>query len=220
MLDGNVSSISRQALKRLPYYLNYLKRKQEAGASNISAPIIAADLGLNEVQVRKDLAAVSSVAGRPKIGYETERLIRDVEDFLGYNCMNQAALVGVGHLGRALLNYKGFLDNGMEIVAAFDNDPNVIGEKVAGHQIVSVSKLEDLCKRMRIHIGIIAVDGGHAQEICDRLVSCGVDAIWNFAPVHLIFPSSIIMQQENMASSLAILSRKLQEKQDRIGVFK
>ena len=146
-------------------YLDYLKRLQGEEAAHISAPKIAAALGLNEVQVRKDIAAVSSCAGKPKTGFETARLIRDIEAFLGYDSVNEAVLVGAGKLGRALLGYEGFAQFGIRLVAAFDRNADaaaMYGEDAP--MILPMEKLADLCRRMGIHIGIITIPAtGHTS---------------------------------------------------------
>ncbi|PKM48958.1 MAG: redox-sensing transcriptional repressor Rex [Firmicutes bacterium HGW-Firmicutes-7] len=213
MLDQNsrLRPISKIALQRLPYYLNYLKKKQKEAVKNISAPMIANGLSLNEVQVRKDLAIVSANGGKPKTGYVIDILIGDLEKFLGYDNVNQAVLVGVGQLGKALLSYKGFDDYGLEIVAAFDTDQNKLDLTINDKCIFHMDKLKDLCERLKIHIGIITVSAVNAQAVCDQLIECGVLAVWNFAPVHLKVPEHILVQDENMASSLAVLSRHLAE---------
>lgn len=207
------SNITLQMLGRLPKYLNYLKSLPKDNAANISATTIAKNLGLNDVQVRKDLAAVSD-GGRPKVGYITEYLIKDIEQMLGYKDSHDAILVGVGSLGRALLSYEGFSQYGLNIVAGFDVSEEVINTEIKGKKVFPVSKLEDLCKRMKIRIGIIAVPAAQAQAVCDTLIQSGVMAIWNFAPVHLNTPDNILVQDENMAASLAVLSRHLAEKLD------
>lgn len=211
-LDNAVRGISKQALLRLPYYLNYLKVLQTSGAETVSAPKIAAALSLNEVQVRKDIAFVSSCAGKPKLGFDVALLIRDFESFLGYDNVNEAILVGAGLLGRSLLQYKGFSAYGLHLVAAFDSDPTLTQLRFHGEQkIFPMEKLENLCRRMRIHIGIICVPEASAQAVCDRLVACGIRAIWNFAPTHLTVPDGILVQNENIASSLAVLSAHLKD---------
>lgn len=210
--DNAVRGISKQALLRLPYYLNYLKVLQTSGAETVSAPKIAAALSLNEVQVRKDIAFVSSCAGKPKLGFDVALLIRDFESFLGYDNVNEAILVGAGLLGRSLLQYKGFSAYGLHLVAAFDSDPTLTQLRFHGEQkIFPMEKLENLCQRMRIHIGIICVPEASAQAVCDRLVACGIRAIWNFAPTHLTVPDGILVQNENIASSLAVLSAHLKD---------
>lgn len=209
---NTVQGISRQALLRLPNYLNYLKKLQSEGVQTVSAPKIAAALGQNEVQVRKDIAFVSSCAGKPKTGFDTTQLVRDLESFLGYDNVNEAVLVGAGQLGRALLNYKGFAEYGVHIVAAFDTDETLTAQTFGAEQrIFPMEKLEDLCERMRIHIGIVTVPAESAQAVCDRLVACGIRAILNFAPTHITVPQGILLQNENIASSLAVLSAHLKK---------
>lgn len=209
---NTVQGISRQALLRLPNYLNYLKKLQSDGVQTVSAPKIAAALGQNEVQVRKDIAFVSSCAGKPKTGFDITQLVRDLESFLGYDNVNEAVLVGAGQLGRSLLNYKGFAEYGVHIVAAFDTDETLTAQNFGTEQrIFPMEKLEDLCERMRIHIGIVTVPAESAQAVCDKLVACGIRAILNFAPTHITVPQGILLQNENIASSLAVLSAHLKK---------
>ncbi len=204
--------ISKQALKRLPYYLNYLKALKSKEIKDISAPVIAKEMKLNEVQVRKDLAAVSLFGGRPKIGFNVEELIRVIESYLGYDNVMDAVLVGAGNLGKALLSYQELRNYGMSIVAAFDSDEAVLGTEINDTHVFSIDKLEDLCRRLKVHIGIITVPATAAQGVCDLLVESGILAIWNFAPVHLNVPDHILVQNENIAVSLAMLSKHLQSK--------
>lgn len=204
-------SISTQALQRIPMYMNYLKSLPKDGAANISATTIAEVLRLNDVQVRKDLAMVSE-GGRPKIGYIIEDLISDIEHCLGYDNVDSAVLIGAGNLGRALLTYDGFSVYGLDIVAAFDVDESIIGSNIHGKKVLKLEKANSLCSRMKIKIGIITVGAVEAQKVCDLLVSSGVLAIWNFAPVRLNVPNHVLVHNENMASSLAILSKHLVEK--------
>ena len=154
--------------------------------------------------MRKDLATVSA-GGRPKLGYVTKDLIADIKTFLGYNDKDSAVVVGAGNLGSALMNYQGFKEYGLHIVAAFDNR----AELCAGKKVFAMSRLKDLCLRLNVHVGIITVPGHHAQQVCDLLVDSGILAIWNFAPVHLNVPEHVIVQNENMAASLALLSKHL-----------
>ncbi len=211
-MKDNGQPISKQTLKRLPMYLNFLRSLPQDTTDHASATSIAEGLGLNQVQVRKDLAMVSD-GGKPKTGYVINELIADIEDFLGYGNVNSAVILGAGHLGQALLSYEGFKRYGLEIVTAFDTDPAVIGKTVSGKTVLSVEKLADISRRLQIHIGIITVPAAHAQEAADHLVAAGVQAIWNFAPTMLKVPAEIIVQNENMAASLAVLSNHLREQQ-------
>lgn len=203
------TSISKQALRRLPYYLNYLKRLRESGVDKVSSTMIAKEMSLNDVQVRKDLAAVSKIGGKPRKGFDIEELIMCIESYLGYNNINDAILVGAGHLGRALLSYTGFEDYGLRIVAAFDIDENVVNTNIGGKIVFPMDKLIDICNRLNIHIGIITVPASAAQSVCDLMVESGIIAIWNFAPVHLSVNENVIVHNENIAESLALLSSQL-----------
>lgn len=200
-------TVSRQTLGRLPVYLNRLRELPDPNG-NISATMLAASLRLNDVQVRKDLAAISD-GGRPKTGYRVCSLITDIEHFLGYDNTDEAVLVGVGNLGRALLSYKGFERCGVHIVAAFDTREDLAGTYIAGREVFPASELQRLCRRMKIRLGIIAVPSSSAQNVCEELLDGGVLAVWNFAPVRLEAPENVLVQNENMASSLAVLSQHL-----------
>ena len=204
-------SVSVQTISRLPKYLNYLKALPKGEVTNISATGIAEALGLNDVQVRKDLSLVSD-GGRPKVGYAIEDLIYDIEHFLGYDDTHTAVLVGAGNLGRALLSYSGFAEYGLDILTAFDADPALVGREINGKPIFPMEKLSEVCAQRQVKIGIITVPNYEAQHVCDLLVQSGVQAIWNFAPVHLTVPADVLMQSENMACSFALLSKHLSEK--------
>ena len=197
--------ISKAVLKRLPGYVSYLRSIPEGSSIYISATALANALGMGEVQVRKDLAMVSD-GGRPKVGYHRESLIEDIEQFLGYDNTTDAVLIGAGKLGQALLGYSGFDAYGLNILAAFDACP-VAGE---GKPIFPMDQLESFCKANKVLMGIITVPAEFAQSVCDKLIDCGIKAIWNFAPTHLDVPDNILVQNENMATSLAVLSMHLQ----------
>ena len=205
-----ISAVSRQTISRLPVYLGYL-RSLEGSMLTISAKAIAEALSLKDVQVRKDLAAVSS-SGKPKIGYVTADLISELENFLGYNSPSDALLAGAGKLGRALMSYQGFNAYGLNIVAAFDTDPNLINTQEAGKSILPLSQMKQFCEERRVRIGIITVPAACAQEVCEMMLESGILAIWNFAPVRLNVPDTILVQNENMASSLALLRSHLGER--------
>jgi len=200
--------ISKAVLKRLPGYVSYLRSIPEGSSIYISATAVANALGMGEVQVRKDLAMVST-GGRPKVGYHRESLIEDIEQFLGYDNTTDAVLIGAGKLGRALLGYNGFDAYGLNILAAFDAQPvsNITGE---GKTIYPMEQLQAFCKSNKVLMGIITVPAAYAQGVCDQLIECGIKAIWNFAPTHLEVPENILVQNENMATSLAVLSMHLQ----------
>ena len=202
-MNGN--SIPKATLGRLPQYLEYLRSLPEIRRT-ISATAIAGALSLGDVQVRKDLAAVSG-AGKPKIGYETDKLITDIESHLGYERLTNAVLVGAGKLGRALLDYDGFEDFGVKIIAGFDCNETAM--KKGAKDILPIRDIRAYCQEHDVKLGIITVGQGSAQEVCDKLVESGIEAIWNFAPVILKLPNGILLKQENLALSLAYLNNQI-----------
>ncbi|MDO5147934.1 MAG: redox-sensing transcriptional repressor Rex [Oscillospiraceae bacterium] len=199
--------ISRATMGRIPTYLKYLKDKA-LKTENISATTLAKELGLGEVQVRKDLGAVSG-AGRPKTGYNVSELIAVLEKFLAHDENSNVVIVGAGKLGRALLDYGGFRDYGLDIMAAFDKAVDTPEKSNLGKPVYSMDMLDDFCKENNIRIGVIAVPAQSAQEVCDRFIKNGIKAIWCFAPCTLDVPDNIPVQYENMALSLAYLNKKI-----------
>ena len=201
------SSVTKATLGRVPHYLKFLKELPDDGFEYISATHIARELELGEVQVRKDLNAISG-AGKPKLGYVTEELIQKLEDCLGCNRMTSAVLVGAGKLGKALLDYSGFEKFGVKIIAAFDSNEMVLS--LSGKvDILPISQFEQFCKEHNVKLGIITVGEGSAQTVCEQMVSSGIEAIWNFAPCKLNVPAGTLVQNENLALSLAHLNNQL-----------
>ncbi|HHV12337.1 MAG TPA: redox-sensing transcriptional repressor Rex [Clostridiales bacterium] len=211
MIENVRQVVTTQALYRMPYYIQQLRVLQEQRIETVSAPKIAELLNLNEVQVRKDFAAVYSAKGKPKTGFNVAELLDSMEELLGYNNSDEAVIVGAGSLAHAIMTHEGFQDYGLKIVAAFDTDADRIGTDINGIKILAADKISNLCRRMKIHIGIITVPAYRAQVVCDQLVAGGVLAIWNFAPVHLSVPDHILVQNENLAASLAMLSNHLKQ---------
>lgn len=203
--------VSKSVLKRLPLYLTYLKSLPEDVAPFISATALANALGLGEVQVRKDLASVSD-GGKPKVGYPRTKLIDDIEQFLGYDNTTDAVVIGAGKLGQALCDHSGFATYGLRILAAFDIAPSATKTE-SGTPIYAMDQLETFCMTNKVRMGILTVPSSQAQQVCQPLIASGIRAIWNFAPVHLDVPNHILVQNEDMAASLAVLSMHLQAQQ-------
>jgi len=192
------------SLQRLPVYLNYLKSLGE-DIKFVSSGGIAAALGMGEVLVRKDLA-FTSAAGRPRVGYLKSELIAALEDYLCCNGKRSAVLVGAGALGRAVLSYGGFKNYGIEIAAAFDTDPQKIGIEIGGKKVYDIKNLESEIKRLKAEMAVICVPSAAAQQTADRLISCGVKAILNFAPVLIRTADGVAVRNIDVAANLAILS--------------
>lgn len=199
--------VSKATIGRLPSYLNYLKSIEDT-TENVSATVIAKEFGMGEVRVRKDLASVSG-AGRPKIGYNVRELIETIDSYLHGDSHMIAVIVGAGKLGRALLDYGGFSEYGVDVSAAFDVSVTEPQISSSGKQILPMTALDGYCSEHNVKIGIITVPSDAAQTVCDRLVSCRVKGVWCFAPTCLEIPDEIFVVYENMALSLAYLGKKI-----------
>jgi redox-sensing transcriptional repressor len=202
----------KSTLSRLPLYYSYVRSLQQRGETNVSSATIAQSLNMNPVLVRKDLAGVSSVTGKPRTGFEIDTLVKDLSDFLGYNKVDEAILVGVGSLGRLLLTNTEFSSMGLDITVGFDKDPDLVGLQIGSKYILPMEKMESYIKRTGVKIGIITVPADQAQNVCDQMVECGILAIWNFAFTLLNVPDGILVKNENLPSSLAMLSHQLANK--------
>ena len=201
------TGISKATLGRLPHYLQLLRELSDDNVPSISATVIAKKLSLGEVQVRKDLSAVSG-AGKPRIGYKTVDLIKSIEAYLGQGDMTNAVLVGAGKLGKALLEFDDFEDYGVKIIAAFDCNETAIRYN-RSVEILPMKDFDSFCRQNNVRIGIITVGAGSAQDVCNSMIHSGIMAIWNFAPCNPEVPDDILIKQERLALSLAYLNNKL-----------
>ncbi len=201
--------ISESIMARLPVYLHFLKSLGVEPGDTISSAAIAKSLKLGEVQVRKDLAAISG-AGKPKIGYYATELIAHLEAALGCKKSTNAVIVGAGKLGKALFCYEGFSEFGVHILAAFDLKPETSGKDLPeGKIVLPVDSLKSFCAENAVKIGIITVPESQAQIVCDELIAAKVSAIWNFAPTRVEVSPEIKLKNENMAAAVAVLSAGL-----------
>ena len=199
--------IPKATLARLPAYLRYLKEEAGKGVAFISSALIAQDMKLSAISVRKDLALVSA-PGKPRMGFELDRLIADMERLLGYHRYANAIVVGAGRLGRAILSYGGFENYGIHVVAGFDNSPAQIGA-VSGKPIYPLERLKEIVAREAIRKAMITVPKTSAQAACDMLVEAGVGSILNFAPIYLTVPDGVQVKCIDFAAILASLDAPL-----------
>lgn len=211
MESKNLASFSLAAVQRIPSYLRYLKELQQEGIEYVSSTAIGNKMNLNPILVKKDLSILTTVEGKPKLGYKVSALIKDIEAFLGYDNTKDAVIIGCGNLGQALLSYPGFSNYGINICLGFDIDSNIVGSVINGVTIMPMSKLEDLIDRLHIHIAILTVPKQVAQEIANRLSKTQIRAIWNWAPTQLKVEPHIAVKNEDIASSLAVLTNKMKE---------
>ena len=207
--NNQLTGVSKATIARMPAYLRYLKEESVKGTDFVASADIAKDMAVSAELVRKDLALVSSVSGRPRLGFEVNGLISDIERFLGYDNVSDALVIGVGGLGRAFLSHEGFKNYGLNIVAGFDVNPMLIHTTINQKPIFHITELERFVKQRNINIGIITVPKKSAQEVCNLMVKAGLKAVWNFAPVKLTVPGGVIVKYEDLAASLAMLSGEL-----------
>jgi len=206
-------SLGLPTIRRIPMYYRLLLKLYEEGHSVVSSSFLAEALGLESIVVRKDLANIG-IAGKPKIGFDTRESIQTIDTLMNSRDSNEAFLIGVGRLGEALLCYKGFEQLGLHIIAGFDIDPEKIGNRIQGKEVFDVKELPRLAQRMNIQIGVLCVAEEAAQHAADILVEAGIKGIWNFTPSKLNVPSHVVVQREDLAEGLAVLTVKLnQQKQ-------
>lgn len=208
----NVQEISKATIGRMPLYLRFLQEENQKGEKYISSAVIAQNIPVSAVLVRKDFAMVSSLPGKPRLGFEVVRLISDIEKFLGYDNLSDAVIIGAGGLGKAFLGYEGFRNNGLNIVAAFDIDSSVVGERIAGKTVYALECFERFVREKKVNIGIITVPKAAAQETLELMARAGIKAVWNFAPAPLRVPKGVILKNEDLSASLALLAGELSKR--------
>ncbi|HYQ57149.1 MAG TPA: redox-sensing transcriptional repressor Rex [Draconibacterium sp.] len=202
--------VPEPTLRRLPGYLFYLEKVREQGVLNISAPTIGKDLKCDPTQVVKDLA-VTGVKGKPRVGYNTYQLCHALEEFLGFNRVNEAFLVGAGNLGSALMAYQEHQTLGIKVIAAFDVDHKKIGKHIGNTPILEYNKLFHLSNRLNVEIAILTTPNDVAQNVAEDLVNCGIKAIWNFTLSNLDLPDEVIVQDTSMSAFAAVLLQRLND---------
>jgi redox-sensing transcriptional repressor len=203
-MSDQTIKVPKFTLKRLPYYYRFISDCLDQEMKFVSSEEIARAVQVNAVQIRRDLMLFEAM-GTPGVGYNVPELKLKLEAILGLKNVNEAVLVGVGRLGRAIIDYPGFERYGLNIVALFDAAPGVIGEQINGREVFAVKELAHIIKRLHIKVGIITVPVEWAQSVADTMVKSGVKAIWNFAPITICVPSEVVVRNEDLAAGLATL---------------
>jgi redox-sensing transcriptional repressor len=198
-------AIPRKTVYRLSVYLRCLAQFAEKGVHMASSHALAEAAGVKPTQLRKDLTSFGHFGTRG-IGYDVETLQNKIGEVLGRNHLQPVVLVGVGHLGSALLAYKGFGRESFDIVAGFDVDVKRKRRKTYGQPILPLGRLETFVRSRKIHMAIITVPASSAQDVANRLVGAGVNAILNFAPIVLHVPANVVVSNVNLAIELENLS--------------
>lgn len=195
-------------LNRLPWYLAYVSMLKSRGVEYVSSTAISREIGVDSSQIAKDLSFLN-IRGKTRIGYEVVTLERELSDFLGFTRGHNAVMIGVGSLGAALIADSGLERYGLHIVAGFDINPDIVGEKLCGVPIYHIEDLNERCECLGIDIGIIAVPVEYAQEVADQLVGAGVKCLWNFTPARIRTWEGIVIQNTSIYAHLAVMYNRL-----------
>ena len=206
----NTEKIPEPTLRRLPWYLSNAKLMREKGEKYVSSTQISKQINIDASQIAKDLSYVD-IAGRTRVGYDIDLLIQVLEDFLGFTNMHKAYLFGVGSLGGALLRDSGLSHFGLQIVGAFDVNPDLVGTKINGIPIYHSDDFEKRMKLDGVNIGVLTVHIAIAQEISDKMIAGGIKAIWNFTPFRIRVPENIVVQNTSLYAHLAVMFNRLNE---------
>jgi redox-sensing transcriptional repressor len=209
--NGRRVGIPDATVARLPVYLRVLNALAESGVGTVSSEALASAAGVGSAKLRKDLSHLGSYGTRG-VGYDVEYLVYQISRALGLTQHYRVVIIGVGNLGHALANYAGFATRGFQVAALVDSDPRRVGEEIAGIAISHMDDLERLVKEHEISIGVIAAPASAAQVVCDRLVSCGVTSVLNFAPTVLAVPDSVDVRKVDLSIELQILAFHEQRK--------
>jgi len=200
--------VPEPTLRRLPWYLSNIKLMKEKGEQYVSSTQISKEINIDASQIAKDLSYVN-ISGRTRVGYNIDALIEVLESFLGFTNMHKAFLFGVGSLGAALLRDSGLHHFGLEIVAAFDVNPELVGKDLNGIPIFHSDDFEAKMKEYDVNIGVLTVPINIAQEITDKMVAGGIKAVWNFTPFRIRVPENIVVQNTSLYAHLAVMFNRL-----------
>ena len=200
--------VPEPTLRRLPWYLSNIKLMKEKGEQYVSSTQISKEINIDASQIAKDLSYVN-ISGRTRVGYNIDALIEVLESFLGFTNMHKAFLFGVGSLGAALLRDSGLHHFGLEIVAAFDVNPERVGKDLNGIPIYHSDDFEAKMKEYDVNIGVLTVPINIAQEITDKMVDGGIKAVWNFTPFRIRVPENIVVQNTSLYAHLAVMFNRL-----------
>ena len=206
----NNAKIPEPTLRRPLWSLSNAKLMKERGERYVSSTQISRQINIDASQIAKDLSYVN-IAGRTRVGYEIDRLVSVLEDFLGFTNMHRAYLFGVGSLGGALLRDSGLSHFGLKIVGAFDVNPELVGTEINGIPIYHTDEFEERMEKDKVKIGVLTVPINIAQEITDKMVAGGIKAVWNFTPFRIRVPETIVVQNTSLYAHLAVMFNRLNE---------
>ena len=207
-IPKEADKVPEPTLRRLPWYLSNIKLMKEKGEQYVSSTQISKEINIDASQIAKDLSYVN-ISGRTRVGYNIDALSEVLESFLGFTNMHKAFLFGVGSLGAALLRDSGLHHFGLEIVAAFDVNPELVGKDLNGIPIFHSDDFEAKMKEYDVNIGVLTVPINIAQEITNKMVDGGIKAVWNFTPFRIRVPENIVVQNTSLYAHLAVMFNRL-----------
>ncbi|MEG1748644.1 MAG: redox-sensing transcriptional repressor Rex [Tannerellaceae bacterium] len=211
MINDDLKPIWRvpePTLRRLPWYLAFVKLMKGKGETFVSSTQIAKEINVDSSQVAKDLSYVN-IAGKTRVGYDIDALVDVLEVFLGFTSQHRAFLFGVGSLGAALLHDSGLSQYGLEIVAGFDVRPELVGSFINRIPVFNINEFPAKQLEYGATIGVITVPVGRAQEVTDQIIAGGIKALWNFTPFRIRVPENIVVQNTSMYAHLAVMFNRL-----------
>lgn len=204
-------NIPEPALRRLPWYLAYVKLLKNQGESYVSSTQIAKKINVSPTQIAKDLSYVN-ISGKTRVGYEIDQLIDVLEEFLGFRSSHKAVLFGVGSLGAALLSDSGLEQYGLKILAGFDIKDDIVNTKINNIPVYHADEfIERNRKTIKAEIGVLTVPADIAQQTADYLIEGGVRGIWNFTPFRIRVPEGVVLQNTSIYAHLAVMFNRLKQ---------
>ncbi|MCI6276604.1 MAG: redox-sensing transcriptional repressor Rex [Clostridium sp.] len=205
-------SISMAVVKRLPKYHRYLSELLNNDVDRISSKELSEKIGFTASQIRQDLNCFGDF-GQQGYGYNVRDLYNEISNILGLSKEYRTIIVGAGNIGQAIANYTRFTDIGFDLWGIFDANPKLVGIKIRDIEIKDIDELEGFIKKNNIDVGIICVPRTNAQKVCDILLKGNIKGIWNFAPVDLIAPDDVTIENVHLSESLMTLAYLLNEKE-------
>ncbi|MCP9610785.1 redox-sensing transcriptional repressor Rex [Coprobacter tertius] len=196
------------SLRRLPWYLAYVKLLKDKGDEYVSSTQISKEINVDASQIAKDLSFLN-ISGKTRVGYEVNSLVEVLEDFLGFTDVHKACIFGVGSLGAALLQDSGLAQYGMNVIAGFDVKKELVGTQINGIPVYHISEFEKMQKILGVNIGILTVPVERAQEATENMIAGGIKAIWNFTPFRIRVPKHIVVQNTSIYAHLAVMFNRL-----------
>lgn len=209
-MDTTATGLPEPTLRRLPWYLAYVTTLRRENVEYVSSTRISAEVGVDASQIAKDLSFLN-IKGKTRIGYEVARLESRLRDFLGFDQQHNAVIIGAGSLGSALMRDSGLLRYGLNLVAAFDIDEQIVGGEIRGIPIYHISRLGEIARDRQVNIAAVTVPVDAAQVVADTIMDVGIRAIWNFTPCRIMVRPNVVVQNTSIYSHLAVMYNRLKQ---------